>query len=283
MRTIFGLVLVVGMALAGFAVYMAQGYIKQTEQALQQERAFRAQIGPMVEVFIVNKDKKYGDPLVREDVQRMWWPKNALPEKAFTDEATLFPPDVNGSRYVLREMAAFEPILDIKVTKPGEPAGLTSMLAPGMRAFAIKVDVASGVSGFVHPGDHVDVYWTTSAAGGGEVTRMIEGRVSVIAVDQVAGGDRSGEALVARTVTVQAGPEQIARLAQAQATGRLSLALVGVDDPAAEDQASLIEVDNNALLGIQAEVAVQAPTEKVCTVRTRKGADVIEIPIPCTN
>lgn len=283
MRAIFGLVLVVGMALAGFAVYMAQGYIKQTEQALQQERAFRAQIGPMVEVFIVNKDRKYGDPLAREDVQKMWWPKNALPEKAFTDEATLFPADAPGSRYILREMAAFEPILETKVTQPGEPAGLTSMLSPGMRAFAIKVDVASGVSGFVHPGDNVDIYWTTSAAGGGEVTRMIEERVSVIAVDQMAGGDRSGEALVARTVTVQAVPEQIARLAQAQATGRLSLALVGAEDPDAVADTGMIEVDNNALLGIQAEVAVEAEVEKVCTVKNRKGGEVVEIPIPCTN
>jgi pilus assembly protein CpaB len=283
MRAIFGLVLVVGMALAGFAVYMAQGYINQTEQALQQERAFRAQIGPMVEVFIVNKDRKYGDPLQREDVQRMWWPKSALPEKAFIDEAALFPANTNAPRYILREMAAFEPVLETKVTKPGEQAGLTSMLSPGMRAFAIKVDVASGVSGFVHPGDSVDIYWTTSATTGGEVTRMIEGRVSVIAVDQMSSGDRSGEAQVARTVTVQAAPEQIARLAQAQATGRLSLALVGTDDPIAGEETAMIEVDKNSLLGIETQVAIDVPVERVCTIKTRKGGEVVEIPITCTN
>lgn len=281
MRMIFGLVLVAGMALAGFAVYMAQGYIQQTEQALAQERAFRAQIGPMVEVFISSKDLKYGDTLDKDDVQKIFWPKSALPEKAFLDEAALFPPDANQPRYVLREMAAFEPVLSTKVTAPGQPAGLTSLLAPGTRAFAITVDVASGVSGFVNPGDDVDIYWTTSTDGS-SVTRMIEQRVSVIAVDQEASSDRSGEAMVARTVTVQAAPETIARLAQAQATGRLSLALVGSGEQG-DLIASQIEVDSKALLGIEEQVIVAAPKERVCTIKTRRAGEVIEIPIACTN
>ena len=55
MRMVFGLVLVVGLALAGFAVYMAQGFISQTEDALAEERAIRERSGPLVEVFVVNK------------------------------------------------------------------------------------------------------------------------------------------------------------------------------------------------------------------------------------
>lgn len=281
MRMIFGLVLLVGMALAGFAVYMAQGYIQKTETALAQERAFRAQIGPMVEVFITNKDLNYGDPLTKDDVQKIYWPKSALPETAFLTDDALFPADNPQPRFVLREMAAFEPILEKKVTKPGEQAGLTSMLEPGMSAFAIRVDVASGVSGFVNPGDAVDVYWTTSSPSG-EVTRRIEQRVAVIAVDQQSGGDRTGEAVVARTVTIQGASGTVARLAQAQATGRLSLALVGAEDPATAD-ASLIEVDSQSLLGIEEQEIVAAPQERVCTIRTRRGGDVVEIPIACTN
>ena len=51
MRTVFGLVLVVGLALAGFAVYMAQGFISQTQNALDEERAIREKSGPLVEVY----------------------------------------------------------------------------------------------------------------------------------------------------------------------------------------------------------------------------------------
>ena len=81
MRMVFGLVLVVGLALAGFAVYMAQGFISQTQNALAEERAIREKSGPLVEVYVVNKALNYGDVLTKEDVQLIYWPENALPEK----------------------------------------------------------------------------------------------------------------------------------------------------------------------------------------------------------
>ena len=160
MRMIFGLVLLVGVALAGFAVYMAQGYINQTASALDKERAFRNQVGELVEVYVVSKPLKYGDPLLLEDVKKIYWQKSALPEGTFNDEAVLFPPNEERPRYVLRPMETHEPILAVKVTEPGQPAGLTGALDDGKRAFAISVDASSGVSGFVYPGNFVDVYWT---------------------------------------------------------------------------------------------------------------------------
>lgn len=281
MRMIFGLVLVVGLALAGFAVYMAQGYISQTQAELAQERAARAKAGPLVEVYVVNKPLAYGDPLTRADVQKIYWPQNALPEKIFTDEALLFPTNAPGPRYVLRQMEKFEPVLAMKVTAPGQDAGLTARLAKGMRAFAIKVDVASGVSGFLQPNDRVDVYWTGVANNNGsEITQLIETTVKIIAVDQMANNDRSGSAMIARTVTVEISPEQVARLAQAQATGRLALSLVGTGD---DSVSGLVEVNRRSLLGIEQKVVEAAPVAKVCSIRTRKGAEVIEMPIPCTN
>lgn len=281
MRIVFGLVLVLGLGLAGFAVYMAQGYISQTQDALAQERANKATVVPTVEVYVVNKALNFGDTLTKADVQKISWPQNALPEKIFTDEALLFPDNGDKPRIVVRPFEKFEPILASKVTEPGEDAGLTSRLTKGMRAFAIKVDVASGVSGFLRPGDNVDIYWTGSADGQtGELTRLIEAAVLVIAIDQNADSDRSGSANIARTITVEASPQEVARLAQAQATGRLALSLVGTADDTVID---VVEVDSNRLLDIQKmDVAVVAE-ERVCTVRTRKGADVIEMPIPCTN
>lgn len=279
MRMVFGLVLVVGLALAGFAVYMAQGFISQTQNALDAERAISAKSGPLVEVFVVNKPLNYGDVLTKEDVQLIYWQKNALPETIFQDVAVLFPNDGKEPRYVLRQMDKFEPLLATKVTEPGQPAGLTGQLDKGMRAFAIKVDVDSGVSGFLQPGDKVDVYWTGQSPGvDGELTRLIENTVKIVAVDQVTNGERA--AAVARTVTVEVSPQQVARLAQAQATGRLALALVGVGD---ETVSARVEVDGAGLLGIEAQQIVIAEQEKVCTIRTRKGGEAVEIEIPCTN
>lgn len=284
MRLIFGLVLIVGLGLAGFAAYMVQGYVKQTEVALARERAARAQTGPMVEVFVVNKQMAYGKPLLPADVQKILWPQNALPEGVFTDNAALFPGDGSKKRMVTRQMEKFEPVLAVKVTEPGEVASITSSLAKGMRAFAIQVDVASGVSGFLRPMDRVDIYWTGSTRGisdteQGDITRLIETGVRIIAVDQTASSDTAAT-IIARTVTVEATPQQVAQLAQAQATGRLALSLVGSDD---EMTTNVSDVMRRDLLGIEEKVVAEVEREKVCTIRTRKGAEVVEIPIPCTN
>ena len=113
-----------------------------------------------------------------------------------------------------------------------------------------------------------------------EVTKLIEAGVQLIAIDQSANGNVD-EATIARTVTVSVSPQQVAALAQAQSTGKLSLSLVGAED---DTVASAIEVDQRSLLGIASEAVIQeAPKEKVCTIRTRRGAEVVELPIPCTN
>ncbi len=281
MRTVFSLVLVVGLALAGFAVYMTQKYFSQSQAELNYERELRAKTGPLVQVYVVNKVKKYGEVLTKDDVQLIYWQQSALPVHPFQKEEVLFPPTEKDPRYVSRQIEKFEPILAENVTEPGKPAGLTSMLEQGETAFAVKVDVASGVAGFVQVGDRVDVYWTGSISGASdEMTRLIENGVRVVGVDQQS--DNSGAtAVVARTVTLAAAREDVARLTQAQATGRLTLALVGTTDTTV---AGKIEVNSNQLLGITPEqVAVVPDAPKVCTIKTRRGADVVETPIPCTN
>ncbi|MEL6617573.1 MAG: Flp pilus assembly protein CpaB [Pseudomonadota bacterium] len=285
MRMVFGLVLIAGIALAGGAVYMAKNYIGQYQVALAKERAQREKIVPTIPVYVVERQLKYGETLTAEDVRTVDWPENAIPEGAFTEDNPIFPEGETEPRMVLRTMEKDEPILAVKVTEPGEEAGITSRLEKGMRAFAIKVDVATGVSGFLRPGDRVDVYWTgrvdqSVSQNRGEVTKLIEAGVKLIAIDQNTQGDLDG-ATIAQTVTVAARPAQVAGLAQAQSTGRLSLSLVGAED---DTVAGAIEVDQRALLGIAAEEA-KAPVqqERSCSIRTRRGAEVVEIPIPCTN
>jgi pilus assembly protein CpaB len=274
MRAVFGLVLVVGLALAGIAVYMVQGFVGSKEAEAAKERAFRARIGEVVEIYVTNKPLVYGVALTKEDVEKVVMPKSNLPEGFFEEEALLFPGDYSKPRYVMRQMDKMEPLLATKVSEPGQDISLTARLNKGMRAFAIKVDVASGVSGFLQPDDLVDVYWTGSAGdvSGGDLTRLIESSVRIIAVDQTANNDNATSTLIARTVTVEATPEEVARLAQAQATGRLALSLVGANEVAA----GLVEVNGEMLIGTVAP-------EKVCSLKTRKGAEIIEMPIPCTN
>lgn len=288
MRLVFGLVLMLGLGLAGFAVYMAKSYIDRYQAQLALERQQRAPNIETVDVYVVTRPLTYGAPLDKTAVRLTAFPKQSLPEGVFTKPEELFPKGENILRTVLRRMEANEPVLAVKVTEPGEEAGITSQLERGMRAFAIKVDVTSGVSGFLRPGDTVDIYWTGSVGSSnqrtaenstGAVTKLIETGVKLIAVDQVTDSDMT-EAAIARTVTVSLRPQQVAALAQAQSSGRLSLSLVGaLDDTVAE----AVEVDQNRLLGITTAEVEERVERESCSIRTRRGAEVIVTPIPCTN
>ena len=286
MRAVFGLVLIVGLGLAGFAVYMVQGYFQEQNAALRAQRQAIAQAVPTVDVYAVNRTVTYGEAITPDDVAVIRYAEPFLPEGVFRTEEELFPRGLDMPRVALRQMEANEPVIEAKVTAPGEDAGITSRLSPGMRAFAISVDVSSGVSGFLRPGDRVDVYWTgqvrNQSDGSQDVTQLILTGLKLVAVDQTSDAARSG-ASIARTVTVEATPQQVANLAQAQATGDLSLSLVGYQD---EVVAEAIEVDQRSLLGLAApeEVVEVAPVvEEVCSIRTRRGAEVVNIQIPCTN
>ena len=288
MRAVFGLVLIAGLGLAGFAVMMAKKQFDAYQQQLAQAQSQQGEVIPTVEVFVAKKLLNYGDVLKEADVRAVKWPANAIPEGSFATLKDIFPDNERAPRFVLRVIEKDEALLATKVSLPGEDAGLNARIERGMRAFAIKVDVASGVSGFLRPGDRVDVYWTGMVSGDlgaelrGDITKLIEANVRLLAVDQSANDDNS-EASIARTVTVSVRPDQVAALAQAQSTGRLSLALVGVKD---DTVAEAIEIDQRALLGLvraEAPEPVQVEEEVVCSTRVRRGAEVVVLRIPCTN
>ncbi len=282
MRSVFILVLVLGVGLAGFAVYMAKGVFGDYQAALAAERAARGAVVPTIEVFVVNEKVVYGDLVTEENTRVVAWPENAIPEGSFTDLAVLFPDGEKRFRTALRTLEKDEAVLQVKVTEPGQDAGVASRLGDGMRAFAINVDVTSGVSGFLAPGDRVDVYWTGRANTGPEgtqqdITRLIQANVKIIAVDQRADLDRTGPA-VARTITVEGTPDEVARLNLAQLSGRLTLALVGHGDTTV---AAPVEIDQDELLGIERRVVEVEEAPEVCTITTNKGGERIVTEIPC--
>jgi len=278
MRLVFGFVLLVGLALAGAAVYMARDYFGQQQALLDEAELAKRAIVPTVEVYIVNKQMRYGQRLTLEDVKKVRWPKAAVPEGSFLSEEELFPKGTDVLRSILRTMEPNEAVMAVKVTGAGENAGVSSRLSPGMRAFAIRTDVTSGVSGFLRAGDRVDIYWTGTVNNRG-VTKLIDANVRLVAINQSADEDQNAPT-VAKTVTVEVNPRQVAALAQAQATGRLSLSLVGADDVLVSEA---VEIDQKDLLGIVDEIVVEAPKERVCTIRRRSGEEIVEIPIPCAN
>ncbi|MGX9357023.1 Flp pilus assembly protein CpaB [Roseobacteraceae bacterium S113] len=284
MRVVFGLVLVLGLGLAGFAVYMVNGYINSYQAALAEERANQPKIVPTVEVFVAKDTLKYGQAITQEHVRTISWPKAHVPEGAFTSEqGELFTDDVT-QRFVVRAMEKDEPVLLTKVTAPGKDAGLASRLGEGMTAVTLKVDATSGLSGFVRPGDRVDVLFTgnvTTDAGRRDVTQIIQQNVEVLAVDQSTNAD-TYDGAVARNITVKATGRQATRLTLAQSSGSLTFTLRGIGDESIQEDFTM---DQLSLLGITPSQGEPAPVleapEKVCTRVVRRGVERIETPVPC--
>ena len=275
MRLVFGLVLILGLSIAGFAVKIAMDRFEQYQTALARQQAA---IIPTTPVFVVNRQMRYGEQITPRDVQAVRWPAEFVPFGTFSAIEDIFPEGEEELRTVLRTMEQHEPLLLTKISAPGEDAGVASRLDTGMRAFSMRVDAVAGVSGFLRPGDRVDVYWTGSGRNGDSITRLIRSNVQIIAIDQIADSDRNNPT-IARTITITAPPQEIAALTQAQASGSLTLALVGIDD---DTEAETVEFSRDALLGEREEMAA-APRAEVCTVRNRRGADVIVTQVPCTD
>src|SRR5207253_6821220 len=63
-------------------------------------------------------------------------------------------------------VSAGEPITEAKIIAPGSRGFLAAVLRPGMRAISIPVTITSGISGFIFPGDQVDLMITHAIPAG---------------------------------------------------------------------------------------------------------------------
>lgn len=275
MRVVFLLVLLVGILIAGFAGYTAMGVFSGYGDEIARLKKLAAQNVETTDVVIVKRPLKFGKTLEKADVKTVRFPESAIPENAFRSLEEVFgkEEDEKLPRAVLRVMEPKEILSKSKVSEFGEDAGIASRLDQGMRAFTLRVDVASGVSGFLRPGNTIDVFWT-GRVGNETRTRLILDGIDLLAIDQISDADQN-RPYVARTVTVAVTPKVVAALVQAQATGKLQLSLRGTNDTSDSGQ---IDFTQNDLLGRE---AVEKVNRKVCTIKSRKGAEVTTIEIPC--
>jgi len=277
MRLVFLLVLVIGIGTAGYAAFLIQGrfetYQTRVNQLENELRKTREQVVETTPVVATATRLNFAHRLVAEDLKIINWPTADLPENVFSSIEELIGDPEQDTRYIKRRLDAGEPLMSTKVTRFGEDIGITTLLDPGTRAFAIPVDAVSGVSGFIQPGDEVDIYWIGQDQDR-TTTRLIMEKVKVIAIDQKSDQDELSPSL-ARTVTVQISPDTVASLLQYRASGQLSLALRGQNDSTTSGP---IITDINTLLDNEI-IAVEE--EKKCYRRVRRGTEVTEVEVPC--
>ena len=213
------LLLIFALLSGGLAAYMATGWLKtKTRQAQSQAHV------NLMPVVVAAKDIVPGSVLNNELLKVVQWPKDyAIPGVA-TEMPSL---DGRVTRYPL---FPGEVILENKLAPKGTPGGMAGIIRNDRRALTIRVDEASGVAGFIMPGNRVDVLLTMdrNEFKDDPITQTVLQNLLVLGKGQDIEQQKSGEKpKVVTTVTLEVTPGEGERLALAAKEGNVSLALRG--------------------------------------------------------
>ena len=206
------------------AVFLVNSFLRGAERKVE------AVDTTTVKVAVAGVAMPFGTAISAEKVRFVDWPRSSVPPGAFNAITDL----VQGTepRVVLRPIDVGEPILRSKISGEGGRATLSAILPSERRAVSIRISDIAGVAGFVLPGDRVDII-LLHAVGEGQVADVMMQDVRVIAIDQDA-NDQSNKPSLAKTATLEVQPYDAQKLALAQQTGTLTLALRSASAQAGE-------------------------------------------------
>lgn len=237
--------LVLAIAFASLASYMALGWLKR-----------QAAVPPPKEktsvVVMATTQVPPATSLTAAQLKTEVWHQEKAPPGSFKNVQELV------GRVTATSLTPGELITENKLTPKGTLPGITAMLGPDKRAMTVKVDEASGVAGFLVPGDRVDVVVTVDK---GEydkdpLSKIIFQDLKVLGTGQKMESRPGDKPQVVPTVTLEVSPEEGERLALATLEGRISLALRGRDN---KQMVETTGVDTSKLFGKPAKAKKEVP------------------------
>ena len=175
-----------------------------------------------VPVVVAKVDMKRGVKLTEEMVELRNYTKDSRPSGAFSDPAKLV------DRVLNVPVGRNEAVTATKLADESVfGGGVSSLIEPGKRAMAVKGNAVMGLSGFVRPGDRVDVIVSLTVGKDDDpVTKLVLERVKVIATGtQLSPPNEEGKTASVDVYTLELTPPQSERLALAATRGTLHFAL----------------------------------------------------------
>jgi pilus assembly protein CpaB len=230
-RTI--ILLLVALVLAGGTTMMARFWL--ASQRATREAAPIPVPTPSKSVLIARSAIQRGQILRADDLAWEPWPEAGIdPNYILLGTRT---PETYAGWVARQPIAAGEPLSEAKIVAPGNRGFLAAVLHPGMRAISVPVTVTSGISGFIFPGDQVDVLVTYAvqdkpipgqvsgtATQEHKISETVLHDIRVIAIDQKLDG-KAGDVTVAKTATFEVTPKESEIVELASDMGKLSLSL----------------------------------------------------------
>ena len=185
------------------------------------------QRGELVNVAVAVTDLSWGTVIKPEMVKTVPFLKGSLTSGFFSDPASV------AGRVVITPIKADEPIFASRLaTSDITKGGVAAVISEKKRAMGVKVDKVQGVSGFIHPGNRVDVVATFRPANSQlPVTMTVLENIPVLATGtQTEIRGRQEKAVEVDVITLEVSPEEAEVLALASAEGKLQLSLRNYSD-----------------------------------------------------
>ena len=177
----------------------------------------------------LNPGKKVTSEMLQEKtmmIETAPFLEKSLPPGYFTDPAKLVGRVVNtpikGKELILESRLA--PV-DVK------RGGMSAILKPGKRAVSVAGNKILGVSGFINPGDKVDILLlTTDPKTGAQVNKTVFENVLVLATGTQLVANPEGKPSPVGVYTLEVTPEQGEQITLASSMGKIQFALRSVLD-----------------------------------------------------
>lgn len=230
-----------------------------------------------VNVVVAVVDLPWGTKLQKEMLKPVPFLKESLPNGYQSDPVRL------EGRVVISPLKATEAVLESRLAPTSvTEGGVSAVIKPGMRAIAVKGDKVIGISGFIQPGNRVDVLVTLkNPKTKNETSKMVLSNVLVLATGTEVQENKDGKPSPVDVYTLEVDPEQGERLALAAAKGKLQFALRNTLDTetvltrgatVSKTLASLRGADPK--VNTPTKIRTWAPRKRSVTVETIKGDKV---------
>ena len=192
------------------------------------------------EVLVASERLDPGSTLTPDQVHWQQWPATSVDPGFILKNGNLSAASAVEGTVVRAPMVPGEPITYAKIVKSQSAGFMAATLAPGMRAVAISVSMASIAGGFIQANDRVDIILTVISGDSPKrgTTRAVLSNVRVLAIDQAADSKNQKVVSDVKTVTLELTPHQVQAVTLAQAMGTLSLSLRSLGDNEAVASAS---------------------------------------------
>ncbi len=204
----------------GLAVVLALGaavvgYFGLSSLAAQTKKST---VGATQQVVVTASDLTFGTKLEKTMLRTVAYPKESVPVGAFSSVDSV----VGQTTKVF--MTTKEPVTAIKLSSLG--GGLSMLVREGMRAASLEVNQVSGVSGFILPGDRVDMLVTVTQGQSLEdaYTQTVLQNLEVLAAGQTT-TTKDNKPITVQAVTVLVDPKQAEVMAHAMRQGQITLVL----------------------------------------------------------